>query len=364
MKHFLWSRKAAVLAALIGTTLLAAYPVPAQNPAPPPKNNNQELYERARWNLNTVVADDLANLTAREFLLAARLDPADELFGATLQPVSDALRAQLEVPAGQGLLVASLREDGPSAQAGLKQNDILLTLADKPLATADDLTKQLKAAGEAAVSLKVLRAGKPVTIQVRPNYRVTLGAVAEPKSEYFIGVSVDPVDDALRAQLALPSGQGVVISDVTSGSPAEKAGVKKYDIVLELGGKPIANFEALASQVQANRDTPTTLKLLRAGKPLTIPVSGTVRKVEASPPQEGYFRVLASDFQPIHVTREPLLLSTNANVNQQNLRFWVGATATGTEDLPQRLDRLEKELKALREALDKVSEALKATKRD
>src|SRR5439155_18219225 len=127
------------------------------------------------------------------------------------------------------------RGDGASAQAGLKQNDVLLSLGGQPLAAADDLTKQLKAAGEAAAPLKVLRAGKPITIQVRPIYRVTLAPVAEQKTEYYIGVSIDAPDDAVRAQLALPNGQGVVVSEVVSGSPAEKAGVKKHDVVLELG---------------------------------------------------------------------------------------------------------------------------------
>src|SRR5439155_26214130 len=130
----------------------------------------------------------------------------------------------LASPAGQGLLVASLRGDGPSALAGLKQNDILLTLADKPQAAADDLTRFLKAAGESAVPLKVLRAGKPVALQIRPIYRVTLGPATERKNEYYIGVSLEQLDAALRGQLALPANQGVLINDVVSGSPAEQAG--------------------------------------------------------------------------------------------------------------------------------------------
>src|SRR5205807_1114219 len=110
-----------------------------------------------------------------------------ETLGATLKPIDDTLRAQLDIPSGQGLLVTCLRGDGPGAQAGLKQNDIVLSLAGKPLAAADDLPKQLKAAGEAPVPLKILRAGKPITIQVRPVYRVTLGPVTEQKAEYYIG---------------------------------------------------------------------------------------------------------------------------------------------------------------------------------
>ena len=41
------------------------------------------------------------------------VDQADETLGATLSALSDVLRTQLNVPAGQGLIVESLRGDGP-----------------------------------------------------------------------------------------------------------------------------------------------------------------------------------------------------------------------------------------------------------
>jgi C-terminal processing protease CtpA/Prc len=357
MSESRWSRKVLLLTALIGTTLLAAYPVPAQDPAAS-KPDSQGVRERALFRL-TEIADFDRDGFPDKWVVASLRDPADELLGATLQPVTDALRAQLEIPAGQGLLVASVRADGPSAQAGLKQNDILLTLADKPLASADDLTRHLKAAGESAVPLKFLRAGKQVTIQVRPSYRVTLGPVAEPKTEYYIGVSLDPADDALRAQLGLPTGQGVLITDVVAGSPAEKAGVKKHDIVLELGGRPVASPEELARQVQAVRDTQTTVKLLRAGKPMTLQVTGAVRKVEASPPREETLRFWATDVQPMFLAN-----STFTQMPRDvPVKVWA-APADGTDELRQRLDHLEKELKALREALDKLNETLKGTKKE
>jgi C-terminal processing protease CtpA/Prc len=276
--------------------------------------------------------------------------------------VGDALRAQLDIPTGRGLLVASLRGDSPSAQAGLKQNDILLSLADKPLAAADDLTKQLKAAGDSAVPLKVLRAGKPITIQVRPVYHVTIGAAREQKTEYYFGVSIEPADEALRAQLSLPSGQGVLVSDVVSGSPAEKAGVKKHDIVLELGGKPIDSPQTLASQVQTAQDKPTTLKLLRAGKPVTLPITGAVRKVETNPRQEA-MRFWMVDHQAATVAtllRDSRMNETAAH-RAQDLRERLDHLEQELKAL-RRIEDVEKELKALHEVLDKVNESLKAGK--
>ena len=214
----------------------------------------------------------------------------------------------------------------------------------KPLATAADLTNQLKAAGESAVSLKVLRAGKPVTIQVRPSYRVTLAPATDPQTEYYLGVPLEPVDDALRAQLGLSAGQGVVITEVVKDSPAEKAGVKIHDVALELGGKPIGSREDLVRLVQANRDMPSTLKVLRAGKPLTIPITAAQRKVQAQAVQEA-LQVALIDLQTTIATQQ---LAT--------------ALAKPEANIGSRLDNLEKELKSLREAVDKLNDSPKKSK--
>jgi membrane-associated protease RseP (regulator of RpoE activity) len=349
MNHFRCNRNLGMLAALVGTMFLATYQVRAQNPGTPKTDfevvAGQAQDPLSRW---MIAGADLTPNWEKDFLVAELQNPMDELLGATLQPVGDTLRAQVDIPAGQGLLVTDVRAEGASARAGLKQNDILLSLADKPLASADDVTKQLKAAGEAPVALKILRRGKAITIQVRPIYRVTIGPVTEHKAEYYIGISVNAADDAIRAQLGLPAGQGVVVGEVVGGSPAEKAGIKKHDIVLELNGKPLDKPETLAHQVQAAKDHPITLRLLRAGKPVVITVTAAMRKMEARTSQEASV-VLWLAGQPNLASRA---------VRSRNV-WWQPQS----DDLRHRLELVEKELNAVRAALDKINETLKAEKK-
>jgi serine protease Do len=335
-----------VLALLIGTAFLVVSPVRAQN-----DKARRSAYE----SLGGAAGDNQAAKSAARVLdYEVSLEvQADEPHGATLQPVGDALRAQLGLPTGQGLLVVSVRDESPSAQAGLKQNDILLSLADKSLAAAGDLSKQLKAAGKATnLSLKILRAGKPLTLQVRPAWHVTIGPADEKKTEYFIGISIAGIEDALRAQLNLPADQGLLINDVIGGSPAQKAGVKKYDIALEMGGKLINGTEALLVQVQANQDKPTTLKVLRGGQPVTIAITPAVRKVAtSSAPDSVRYWILQNE-------RIQLRTLPVQRVSPDN---WVTVLAN-TEHQQRRLEAVEKELKTLREAVEKLTEALKASR--
>lgn len=338
---------ASCLAAMVlfGASLVASSPVQAQTP---PKRANR--YESLDVFLNPSGVRDFTTTT--DILLSGLYDPISDLFGATLRPVDDILRSQLEIPAGRGLLITSLRADGPSAQAGLRQNDVLLSLGEHPLATADDLTIQLKAAGDSPVPLRMLRGGKATTIQVKPTYRVTLGPITKPQTEYFIGVSLEPVEDALRAQLALPAGQGVVITEVIKDSPAERAGVKKYDVALELAGKRVASPEAFAHQVQENRETATTLKLLRAGKPLTIPITGALRKVQADSTAD-FYRFAMIDLQSQLDARRAHAIATKVDEKR---------SASADKELNQRIDQLEKELKALRDTAEKLKESLKKSR--
>jgi membrane-associated protease RseP (regulator of RpoE activity) len=273
-------------------------------------------------------------------------EPGNEMLGATLTPLSDAMRAQLNVPAGQGILVASLRSDGPSAQAGLKRSVVLLTLAGKSLATADDLTKHLKAAGEAPVTLTLLRAGKQISLQVRPVYRVTLGRVGETKKEYYLGIALGGLDEALRSQLALPAGQGVIIANVVKGSPAEAAAIKAHDIVLELGGKSVDTPDKLAAQVQAEQGKPTTIKLLRAGKPLNIAITAAVRNVD----------------QRVEFTAEHALrLYSLADAQRAQNPVFMDPLKLNTEAKSlQKIEELQRQIHSLRLAIDQLNALLKA----
>jgi hypothetical protein len=224
----------------------------------------QDLYETAYQTLALTRQNYLVELVASD----------DDLLGLTLAPADEAIRGQLGLPEGQGLVVASVASGGAAERVGLKPSDILLTLGDRPLGEPGDLSEGLKAAGEEAVALKLLRGGKAETLRVKPQSLVTF-APAEPETpEWFIGVSVNPVDATLRSHLPdLPEGRGVVVNEVIGGSPAEAAGVRVGDILLSFADTPLDSLETLAAQVQARGDQATSLALLRGGKPVSLQVT-------------------------------------------------------------------------------------------
>ena len=216
--------------------------------------------------------------------------PDHDGVGATLVMVDGSLRSQLDLPKDSGLVVASLVPNGAAAKAGLQPNDILLTLAETPLHAPGDVILQLKKANARAghaedpISLKLLRAGKTITIKVKPEVRVTLGAVAvaEEKPSYFLGLPTTPVDGTLRAQLSiLPEGTGLIVGEVVEGSPAAKAGIKQNDILIVFAGEPLPNQDALRARIQATEGKPTKITVVRAGKKVELSATPEIRKEAA-----------------------------------------------------------------------------------
>jgi S1-C subfamily serine protease len=106
---------------------------------------------------------------AAERLLSGRaaLQP---FIGVAAQAVAipDSLRARLDAPQPQGLVVLSTVQGGPADEAGVLLGDVLTGLEGAPLVEVDDLRRALGKAGTAArVRLALLRGGEPRTLEVR-----------------------------------------------------------------------------------------------------------------------------------------------------------------------------------------------------
>jgi hypothetical protein len=91
-------------------------------------------------------------------------------------------------------------------------------------------------------------------------------AVATVQSDYWLGVSVSLPSPALRAQLKLPKDQGIVVDAVEPDSPAMKADIKEFDVLLNGNDKPLTGLDSLVRLTSEVKEGKLKLELLRAGK--------------------------------------------------------------------------------------------------
>jgi serine protease Do len=174
--------------------------------------------------------------------------------GAGVQDIDQQLAEALHLENTQGVLVAEVLPDSPAATAGLQRGDVIRKLNGEPMDKAERFRTTVAAlgAGTGAV-LEVRREGATV------NLRMTIAeaprhlkdeAVLGKSAGKLGGLSVAPVDELARQKFGLPDrlNSGVVISEISPGSPAANSGLKIGDVILELNRQEVKNvgdFEKL-----------------------------------------------------------------------------------------------------------------------
>jgi Do/DeqQ family serine protease len=82
----------------------------------------------------------------------------------------------------------------------------------------------------------------------------------------MIGVSIQPVTSDLAQSLGMPAARGIVVNSVNAGGPAEKAGLKTGDVILQLNGQDVADTNEFRNRIAAMAPgTEVTLSVWRNG---------------------------------------------------------------------------------------------------
>ena len=92
-------------------------------------------------------------------------------------------------------------------------------------------------------------------------------------SRGFIGVTLTDVTPALQRALALDVSRGAIVQDVTPSSPAERAGLRPYDVIVEVEGQAVSGNDALIRDIAARAPgSVATLAVIREGRRLSLAV--------------------------------------------------------------------------------------------
>lgn len=101
----------------------------------------------------------------------------------------------------------------------------------------------------------------------------TLNLPPAERKRAVIGVNLAPVSEALAAQLEVDPEKTVLISEVTDGQPAARAGLKRFDVVTAIDGEGPAGSEGVKKQLAKKKAGETlTLTVRRGGATLDVPI--------------------------------------------------------------------------------------------
>src|ERR1700731_1153894 len=87
----------------------------------------------------------------------------------------------------------------------------------------------------------------------------------------YLGVGIQPVTADIAEQFKLTSARGALVTDVTPGSPAEKAGIIRGDVIRKVNGYEVKDTVALVNRIaEADIGSNLTIDLVRDGEIKTV----------------------------------------------------------------------------------------------
>jgi serine protease Do len=108
--------------------------------------------------------------------------------------------------------------------------------------------------------------------------RVDALARGESTSRPRLGIAIAPsaVAQRLRRSVGLSEREGLLVRAVEDGSPADRAGIREGDLLIEAAGRPLADSDGFAA-ILAETGLPIELKILRGDEERSVSVGGTTQ---------------------------------------------------------------------------------------
>jgi serine protease Do len=192
---------------------------------------------------------------------------------------------ELKLSAERGVLLGKIVPDSPAAKAGLKENDIVTEINGQRVEGAAQFRRMIhETPAGRSIQLTVWRDGRSQTISAtlgkseerRHAMKMvapTPGAFAFrmpeipdiPSMEWNgnmifsggqprLGIDAEDISGQLGSFFGAPDGEGILVREVNSGSPAEKAGVKAGDVITSVNGERIRTVGELREKLAAKRE--------------------------------------------------------------------------------------------------------------
>ena len=164
--------------------------------------------------------------------------------GMDVQNLDHGLTRYFNLPSRAGVLVAALDADGPAHEAGVRQGDVILSIGERKVATAEDYNARIRdyAAGD-RLEFRLWRQGRKQDVSVEA--RVFPSHKAPVLAYERTGLKVDSIA-AVRNRFGnrrIQAETGAVVTHVRKNSALERSGVKPGDIIRQIEDLPITGPE-------------------------------------------------------------------------------------------------------------------------
>jgi serine protease Do len=190
--------------------------------------------------------------------------------GVSIQSVTPELANAMKLEEHQGALVGEVTPGSPAAKAGVHRGDIIVGFNGETVKDAHDLPAVVAKTpvGEKA-TLTLRRDGKtqtvPVTVAKLPSDKVAREETSQTGQTQW-GLQLQDVTPQMARQLGITDASGVIVAGVQPGSPAERAGVQRGDLIREINRQPVQSMQDVRDAIAKAENQESLVLLVKRGQ--------------------------------------------------------------------------------------------------
>jgi serine protease Do len=188
--------------------------------------------------------------------------------GIVIQPLTAELAESFDMEQTDGILIAQVSEDSPAAKAGLRQGDVIVALDGDAVTEVGSFRNRVSLSPPGSrAQLTIVRDGR------RRNINITIGklgvddvvAEAPTQSTEELGITVQTLTEELADRFDATAGEGVIVTAVTPGSIAARAGIQPGAVIVQVNRSPVRTAAEFKQAISASSRDRRVLLLIRRG---------------------------------------------------------------------------------------------------
>ena len=319
----------------------------------------------------------------------SKIEEKGAFLGIYMEDLDKKMIKEIDYPKSTGVLITGIVDDSPAEEAGLKEDDVIYTIAGRKVSDSKELSKLIgsKEPGD-EVKVVVYRDGKKKTFDLalgekktayvtinmddyehmaEKAYIKTLGkgsnvwvtSTGNGFSMYGgrgrMGVQLHELDSDLAPYFKAKEGEGEPVLKVMEDSPAEEAGLKAGDVIVKIDDEDIGEiddvFEAIneihveveeedgeETEVEVTVDMQVAVTVLRNGKTKVFEV-----ELEEEFAMHKEYIIKGGPHMEHYEMREPQMRAIKIHgMEEEKLEAKMKALEKEMEKLQKKLEEMEK----------------------